>query len=98
MELYRQSEDLDLRRQKLRFRAWHRGTREMDLVLGRFADAELGGMTAQDMDELEALLEAPDPDLYAWIIGQSAVPPEHDTRLFRRIAEFNRAGKGAAER
>jgi antitoxin CptB len=98
MELYPQSADLDLRRRKLRFRAWHRGTREMDLVLGRFADAELANMSAQDLDELESLLEAPDPELYAWIIGQSAVPPEHDTRLFRRIAEFNRAGKGAAQR
>lgn len=90
-------DELDLRRRRLRYRAWHRGMREMDLMLGRFADAELANLTPQELGELEALMEAPDPDLFAWILGHSTVPPECDTLIFRRIAEFNRAGKGAAE-
>jgi antitoxin CptB len=90
-------DELDLRRRRLRYRAWHRGMREMDLVLGRFADAELANLTPHELGELEALMEAPDPDLFAWILGQSTVPLERDTLIFRRIAEFNRAGRGAAE-
>jgi antitoxin CptB len=89
------NESLELRRRKLRFRAWHRGTREMDLVLGRFVDAELNDLSEQELAKLEALMEAPDPDLFAWVLGQSEVPPEHDTPIFRRLAEFNRAGKGS---
>ena len=91
-------DELDLRRRRLRYRAWHRGMREMDLVLGRFADAELESLTPHELDQLEALMEAPDPDLFAWILGQSDVPPERDTVIFRRLAEFNRAGRGAAQR
>jgi antitoxin CptB len=87
--------DLDPRRRKLRYRAWHRGMREMDLVLGRFADAELARLNPQELDELEALMEAPDPDLFAWVLGQSPVPPEQDTAIFRRVVAFSRAGKGA---
>jgi succinate dehydrogenase flavin-adding protein (antitoxin of CptAB toxin-antitoxin module) len=40
-------------------------------------------------------MQAPDPDLFAWILGQTPVPPEQDTPLFRRVVEFSRAGKGA---
>jgi antitoxin CptB len=92
----RSGEELDLRRRRLHYRAWHRGMREMDLVLGRFADAELARLGPQALDEFEALMQAPDPDLFAWILGQSSVPPEQDTALFRRVVEFNRAGKGAS--
>jgi antitoxin CptB len=87
--------DLDPRRRKMHYRAWHRGMREMDLVLGRFADAELARLGPQELDEFEALMQAPDPDLFAWILGQTPVPPEQDTPLFRRVVEFSRAGKGA---
>jgi antitoxin CptB len=87
-------DDLELRRRKLRYRAWHRGTREMDLVLGRFVDAELARLTPPALAELEALMEVPDPELFAWVIGQSVVPASFDTPLFRRLAEFNRAAGG----
>jgi antitoxin CptB len=87
--------DLEQRRRKLRYRAWHRGTREMDLVLGRFADAELAALTADELDQLETLMEAPDPELFAWIVGRSAAPENFDTPVFRRLAEFNRGGRGA---
>ncbi|MEX0591360.1 MAG: succinate dehydrogenase assembly factor 2 [Xanthobacteraceae bacterium] len=88
-------DELELRRRKLRFRAWHRGTREMDFVLGRFADAELAGLTVSEIAQLEALMDAPDPDLFAWVVGQAAVPANQDTPVFRRLVEFHRAGRGA---
>jgi antitoxin CptB len=83
------------RRRRLRFRAWHRGTREMDLVLGRFVDAELGQLSEGEVAELETLMEAADPDLFAWVIGQADVPAHLNTPIFRRLAEFNRTGKGS---
>lgn len=86
------------RRRRLRYRAWHRGTREMDLVLGRFADAELAAMNEAEIDQLETLMDAPDPDLFAWVLGQAAVPAQYDTPVFRRLAEFNRAGRGPSPR
>jgi antitoxin CptB len=88
------SEVLDERRRRLRYRAWHRGTREMDLVLGRFADAKLADLNDGEVAELEALMEVPDPELLAWILGRSSAPVEFDTSIFRRLTEFHRAGKG----
>jgi len=90
-----QSDDLDVRLRKLRFRAWHRGTREMDLVLGRFVDAELASLNEDEISRLEFLMEAADPDLFAWVLGHAAVPAEYDTPVFRRLAEFNRTGRGS---
>lgn len=83
---------LDDRRKRLRFRAWHRGTQEMDLVLGRFVDARITALTDAEIDTLEALMEAPDPELYLWIAGTADVPPNYDTALFRKIVEFHKDG------
>ena len=87
----RSSGGLDDRRKRLLFRCWHRGTREMDLILGRFADAEISGMRDDELAELERLIEVPDPDLYAALIGDTPLDPEHATALFDRIKAF-RAG------
>src|SRR5450631_3417399 len=81
----RSSEGLDDRRKRLLFRCWHRGTREMDLILGRFADAGIADLSDGDMAELERLLEVPDPDLYAALIGDKPLDPEFATALFARI-------------
>jgi antitoxin CptB len=81
--------DLDDRRKRLRFRAWHRGTREMDLVLGRFVDSELARLPDDEIDELEALMEVPDPELYLWIAGTADVPANYDTAVFRKIVAFH---------
>jgi antitoxin CptB len=94
MNLQQEPAGLDERRRKLRYRAWHRGTREMDLVLGRFADATLAAMSTADLDAFEALMEAPDPDLFAWILGQAPVPAEQDSELFRRLVAFHGSGAG----
>ncbi len=65
---------LGARRRKLLYRSWHRGTREMDLLLGSFAERHLGGFWDTELDAYEAILELSDPDLYNWISGQEALP------------------------
>src|SRR5689334_24287412 len=65
----RSSDGLDIRRKRLLFPCWHRGTREIDLILGRFADAEIGGLTEAQLVELAQRIEVPDPDLYAALTG-----------------------------
>jgi antitoxin CptB len=83
------NEDLDLRRRRLRFRAWHRGTRELDLVLGRFADAEIAKLDEAEIGAFEALMDVPDHDLYGWITGAEATPAPYDTPLLRRLRDFH---------
>jgi antitoxin CptB len=93
----RSSEGLELRRRKLLFRSWHRGLREMDLIMGRFADATLDALSESELDEFERLIEVPDRDLLAWITGEEAVPPDYDGALFGQLRDFNmRYGGGAA--
>ena len=84
----RSSEGLDDRRKRLLFRCWHRGTREMDLILGRFADAEIGSLSADELSELEQLLEIPDPDFYAAVTGAQQLPRDASGALFARIKAF----------
>ena len=79
------SSELDERRKRLLFRCWHRGTREMDLILGRFADAEIATLSDEELATLERLIELPDPDLYAALTGDVPLPPEHASALFERI-------------
>jgi antitoxin CptB len=91
----RSSGGLDQRRRRLLFRCWHRGTREMDLILGRFADAEIAGLTDNELAQLERLIEVPDPDLYAAVTGDKALPPELAGGLFDRIKSFRAADHDA---
>ncbi len=62
---------------RLRMRCWRRGTREMDLILGPFADSTLAQLGPADLDALEALIAENDQDLYLWMSGQAAAPPTH---------------------
>jgi antitoxin CptB len=84
----RSSDGLDDRRKRLLFRCWHRGTREMDLILGRFADSAIADLPDGDLAELERLLELPDPDLYAALTGDVPLDPEYASALFDRIKAF----------
>jgi len=84
----RSSGGLDERRKKLLFRCWHRGTREMDLILGRFVDAEIANLSADEVTQLERLIEVPDADLYSAITGEKPVPAKAACALFDRIKEF----------
>jgi antitoxin CptB len=75
------ADSLDLLRRQLRYRSWHRGTRETDLILGRFADARLHELDAGQLRRYAALLGSPDPDIYAWVAGHRPSPAEHDEIL-----------------
>jgi antitoxin CptB len=59
--------------------------REMDLILGGFADRAIDELSEAELDEYEAVLELQDADLLTWITGEQSVPPVHDTAIFRRI-------------
>ena len=85
----RSSAGLDERRRRILYRAWHRGIREMDLIMGRFADAEIGTMSEADLDAFERLIEVPDRDLFRWITGEDDTPENYDTAVFRRLKGFH---------
>jgi antitoxin CptB len=88
----RSSAGLDERRRRLLFRAWRRGVREMDLIVGRFADVYIDQFDEVALDDFERLIELPNADLYAWIVGHEAVPANHDTVVLRQLIAFhNRA-------
>lgn len=78
----------DARLKKLRFRAWRRGFREADLILGPFADRHVQDFSPAELDWFEALLEQPDQDLYAWIIGTQPTPAAWDGEIMSRIKQF----------
>ena len=84
----RTSSDLDPRRRRVLFRSWHRGIREMDLVLGRFADRNIDTLSDDELTVYEALMEVPDRDLLKWVTDEAPVPPNYDTPVFRRVKDF----------
>ena len=92
----------DTRRKRLSFRSWHRGTRESDLILGRFADSHLAGFDEDQLDRYETLLECADADLFDWITRRAIPPPDHDHDVTRLLLSFSNphpnppplAGKG----
>ena len=79
----------DPRLNKLRFRAWRRGFREADLILGGFADAHLADLSPAEVDAFEALLDQEDSDLYAWVMGQEAAPAEFQGDVLEAIRAFH---------
>ena len=81
-------EDLAMRRRRLRYRAWHRGIKEMDLMLGPFADAHLDRFGAPDLDRLEAIMDEEDTDLLKWVMGQEPVPARTDAALLDSIVAY----------
>ncbi len=83
------SDGLDERRRKLLFRCRHRGIREMDFVLGRFADAELPRLTENELTQVEAWLDIPDQQIFAWVNGTQAAPAHIDSALFRKLCAFH---------
>jgi antitoxin CptB len=82
------SADLDPRRRRILFRCWHRGVREMDLVFGQFADAQLPTLSEAELDEFEIIMDEEDNDLARWILGTLPVPERLMTPLFLRIASY----------
>ena len=82
--------DLDPRRRRMLFRSWHRGMREMDLLMGQFADSQIALLSDREMDDYEALMEAPDRDIFAWLTGEATVPGDFATPVLERLRAFHR--------
>jgi antitoxin CptB len=83
----RQSDDA--RRRKCLYRAWHRGTREMDLIMGPFAEAHLTGMSETDLTDFESLIDVPDRELFSWISGSEAIPAPYDLPVLQNMIAFH---------
>lgn len=79
---------LDDRRKRLLFRSWHRGTRELDLLLGRFAERHLSEFSESEIDLFENILEQGDSDLYDWIAGRAPVPAESRNAVLDLLVNF----------
>ncbi len=82
--------DRALRLKRLKIRAWRRGTREMDMILGPFCDARAASLDAAELDLFEALLGENDQDLYLWVSGQASSPRKYDM-----LIDAIRANSGA---
>jgi len=89
----RTSAELDPRRRRILFRAWHRGIREMDLILGQFADANIDRLDEEELDILEALMAIDDRDLVQWVTGELPVPEEFNTDIFRRLCAYGQSDR-----
>lgn len=81
---------LESRRKRVRFRSWHRGMREVDLLLGAFADACVDDLTEAEIEQYEALLELPDADLLDWIAGRRPLDEAHRTAISDKVEHFCR--------
>jgi antitoxin CptB len=80
---------LSARHRRILFRSWHRGMREVDLLLGRFANAEIGSLSESELDDYELLLEAVDRDIFSWLTGEADPPSAYDTLVLRKIRDFH---------
>jgi antitoxin CptB len=85
--------DLDTRRKRLKFRAWHRGMKEVDLVLGPFADTYLDQLDETAVTDFELLISVPDQDLYDWLCDRSTPPDRYRTKLYEQIYDFSRRAR-----
>lgn len=82
-------------RRRLRFRSWHRGTREADLLLGGFADATLDRLDADQLARYADLIENNDPDLWDWVIERVPVPADVDCDVMQLLLDYARSrGRG----
>ena len=84
----RSSSGLDERRKRILYRGWHRGMRELDLILGSYLDSHISNIPDQKLDELEILLEVPDSELYNWLSGTVVIPSIWQDSLFTDILQF----------
>lgn len=83
-----EKDNISIIRKKLLFRSWHRGTREMDLLLGRFAETHVPGMAAGDLALYDRFLSNSDPDIYNWVSRAEPVPPAEDNRVVQLLLAF----------
>jgi antitoxin CptB len=81
--------DRETRLKRLRFRAWHRGTKEADLLIGGFFDQFSAGWEAGQLDWFEALLDEEDVEIMAWAIGTMAVPERWQGPMMERMQRLD---------
>jgi antitoxin CptB len=80
--------DIDTRRRKLKFRGSHRGLRELDLFMEQFMAAHLDSLDAAGLDQFEAVLDIPDQQAYAFIMGQAQPPAEMRSQVLDLLLSF----------
>ena len=80
--------DLETRRKRLLYRSVYRGNKENDILLGQFARAHIAGFDAAELDQYERILAAGDNDIYDWVSGRAAIPPDVDSPVLRRLLAF----------
>lgn len=78
-------ESIEIKRKRLIFRSWHRGTKEMDLLLGSFADRYVPGFSAIELKHYDEILQLNDPDLYNWITGVENPPANILNDVFEKL-------------
>jgi antitoxin CptB len=81
-------DNISIKRKRLIFRSWHRGTREIDLLLGQFADAHIPQFDDAQLEAYDRFLNNSDPDIFNWITGQEPVPPAEDNAVVSRLLKF----------
>jgi len=86
---------IEVRRKRLLFRSWHRGTKETDLLLGSFAERYLPDFTEPQLDVYENLLEEHDANLFDWIARRTMPPATIDSDVLRLLLDFNYTARSA---
>ena len=81
------NEDLVLKRKRLLFRSIHRGTKEMDILLGSYYKENMANFSDEQLDEFDSILEVPDHDLYAWVVESVAVPANARSAVLTNFIE-----------
>lgn len=81
--------DLETRRKRLKFRAWHRGTQEADIIIGSFVDRQFDRLSEEDCIWFEHLLSEADLDILSWIMGKVAVPDAFDTDIMHNMQKLD---------
>ncbi len=87
----------EARLRRLSYRAWRRGFREADLILGPFVDAHAASLGPEELDALERLLDQPDHDLFGWIVEREPVPATFDGEVMRRLKAFRHSAHAAPQ-
>ena len=89
------AEDLEVKRKRLIYRARHRGTKELDLLIGSFADAHLAEFDAGQLERFEKLLSLPEPQIYSWLVGEESPPEALCDDVLSLLLAFKYSPRGA---
>jgi len=89
------SQDETALRRRLLFQSRHRGVKELDLILGRFAEAHLAGFRMAELQQFAVLLGEPDPDIYDWLVGRVPLPARLQNPVTERLLDFTHREKPA---